>query len=63
MLGGAQGLIGWLMVASGLQGTAVTVASYWLSVHLGLAFVIFGFIGWYVLALGQTEAQLLRARR
>lgn len=62
-LGGAQGAIGWWMVSSGLAGTLVSVASYRLAVHLGLAFVIFGFIGWYVLALGQTEAGLIKARR
>jgi len=62
-LGGLQGAIGWWMVSSGLSGTLVSVASYRLAVHLGLAFVIFGFIGWYVLALGQSEAGLIKARR
>ena len=62
-LGGLQGAIGWWMVSSGMQGTLVSVASYRLAVHLGLAFVIFGFIGWYVLLLGRSEAALLQARR
>lgn len=62
-LGGAQGAIGWWMVSSGLHGTLVSVASYRLAVHLGLAFVIFGFISWYVLALGRSEAGLIKARR
>ena len=62
-LGGLQGAVGWWMVSSGLAGTLVSVASYRLAVHLGLAFVIFGFIGWYVLALGQSEAALIKARR
>ncbi len=62
-LGGLQGAIGWWMVSSGMQGTLVAVASYRLAVHLGLAFVIFGFIGWYVLLLGRSEAALLQARR
>ncbi|WP_108484093.1 heme A synthase [Oceaniglobus ichthyenteri] len=63
VLGGAQGAIGWWMVTSGLTGTAVFVASYRLAIHLGLAFVILGFIAWYVFQLGRSEAQLMQARR
>ena len=64
-LGGAQGAIGWWMVASGVtQGQGVTtVASYRLATHLGLAFVILGFIAWYVFLLGRTERDLMQARR
>ncbi|MFN4156504.1 MAG: heme A synthase [Paracoccaceae bacterium] len=62
-LGGLQGAIGWWMVASGLTGAMTSVASYRLAVHLGLAFVILGFIAWYVFLLGRTEAALLQARR
>ncbi len=62
-LGGLQGAIGWWMVASGLGGTMVSVASYRLAVHLGLAFVILGLIAWHILGLGQTEVQRLQARR
>ncbi len=62
-LGGAQGAIGWWMVASGLSGEMVRVASYRLAVHLGLAFVILGYLGWYVLQLGRSEAELMQARR
>ncbi|HEX9859377.1 MAG TPA: heme A synthase [Paracoccaceae bacterium] len=62
-LGGAQGAIGWWMVASGLEADRVDVASYRLATHLGLAFVILGFIGWYVLLLGRSETALLQARR
>jgi cytochrome c oxidase assembly protein subunit 15 len=62
-LGGAQGAIGWWMVASGLTGDRVDVASYRLATHLGLAFVILGFIGWYVLLLGRSEGDLIQARR
>ncbi|MEM7489618.1 MAG: COX15/CtaA family protein, partial [Pseudomonadota bacterium] len=36
-LGGLQGAIGWWMVASGLTGTMLDVASYRLATHLGLA--------------------------
>ncbi|MFM1863140.1 MAG: hypothetical protein RLZ26_1662 [Pseudomonadota bacterium] len=62
-LGGLQGAIGWWMVASGLGGTMVSVASYRLAVHLGLAFVILGLIAWHILGLGRTEVQRLQARR
>ncbi|MFT7058958.1 MAG: cytochrome c oxidase assembly protein subunit 15 [Pseudorhodobacter sp.] len=62
-LGGLQGAIGWWMVSSGLSGARVDVASYRLATHLGLAFVILGFIAWYVFLLGRSEAELLQARR
>lgn len=62
-LGGLQGAIGWWMVSSGLKGTMVDVASYRLALHLGLAFVILGLTGWYVLLLGRSEGELLQARR
>jgi cytochrome c oxidase assembly protein subunit 15 len=62
-LGGLQGAIGWWMVASGLEGEMVSVASYRLAVHLGLAFVILGLIAWFVYLLGRPAAALLQARR
>ena len=64
-LGGLQGAIGWWMVASGVtQGEGMTsVASYRLATHLGLAFVILGFIAWYIMLLGRSERDLLHARR
>ncbi len=64
-LGGAQGAIGWWMVASGVtvgEGM-LDVASYRLAIHLGLAFVILGYITWYVLMLGRPERDLMQARR
>ena len=60
---GLQGAIGWWMVASGLTGAMVDVASYRLAVHLGLAFVILGLIAWAVFLLGRSETELLQARR
>ena len=63
LLIGVQGAIGWLMVASGLKGTMTSVASYWLALHLGGAFVIYGFIAWWVLLLGRSETDLLAAGR
>ncbi len=62
-LGGAQGAIGWWMVSSGLSGDRLDVASYRLATHLGLAFVILGFIAWYVFLLGRSEAELMTSRR
>ena len=62
-LGGLQGAVGWWMVSSGLTGTMLDVASYRLATHLGLAFVILGFISWYVFQLGQTEKDLIQRRR
>lgn len=62
-LGGLQGAIGWWMVRSGLGGEATSVASYRLAVHLGLAFVILGLLGWYAMLLGRSEAALMSARR
>ncbi len=44
-LGGLQGLVGWWMVASGLQGR-VEVAPERLTVHLGLALVVFCLLIW-----------------
>ncbi|PCJ07610.1 MAG: heme A synthase [Rhodobacteraceae bacterium] len=65
LLGGLQGGIGWWMVASGVtQGEGmVSVASYRLATHLGLAFVILGFIAWYVLMLSREDRVLMQARR
>ncbi|MCJ8140141.1 heme A synthase [Falsirhodobacter halotolerans] len=63
VLGGLQGVIGWWMVSSGLEDGMVTVQSYRLATHLGLAFIILGFLAWYALLLGRPEGALLQARR
>ena len=39
------------MVASGLEEGMLSVASYRLAVHLGLAFVILGLLAWYIFRL------------
>ena len=62
VLGGLQGAIGWWMVYSGLS-ERVDVAPYRLMVHLGLAFLIFAVICWFILKLGREEWALLQARR
>jgi cytochrome c oxidase assembly protein subunit 15 len=64
-LGGLQGAIGWWMVSSGVTaGESMTdVASYRLATHLGLAFIILGFIAWYMMMLSRPERDLMQARR
>lgn len=62
-LGGLQGAAGWWMVASGLSGEMLDVASYRLAIHLGLAFAILGLIAWYAMQLARSERELLQARR
>jgi heme a synthase len=44
-LGAAQGVMGWIMVASGLVDRP-SVSHYRLAAHLSLAFVIFGYAVW-----------------
>lgn len=63
LLGGLQGVIGWWMVSSGLEGERVDVASYRLATHLGLAFGILGLIIWYIFCLKRPEMELFQARR
>ena len=48
VLGGLQGLVGWWMVASGLEGR-VYVAPERLMTHLGLAFALLGALVWTAL--------------
>lgn len=62
-LGAVQGAIGWWMVASGLNEGMTDVASYRLATHLGLAFVILGFIAHYIFQLTRSEKDLMQARR
>ncbi|NKB29700.1 MAG: heme A synthase [Rhodobacteraceae bacterium] len=62
-LGGAQGAVGWWMVASGLGEGVVDVASYRLAIHLGLAFVILGLIAWYILRMARSAHETMTARR
>ena len=53
------------MVSSGVtSGEGVLdVASYRLATHLGLAFVILGFIAWFIFQLGREDRELMQARR
>ncbi len=64
LLGGLQGLLGWIMVKSGMnveyayiQGHEVHVSPYRLTAHLGLAFLIYAYIVRVVLSLWPTKSQ------
>ncbi len=46
LLIGAQGVVGWYMVKSGLVKNRVDVSQYMLAFHLGLAFIILGLTYW-----------------
>ncbi|HUF51774.1 MAG TPA: COX15/CtaA family protein [Longimicrobiales bacterium] len=54
-LGAMQGVMGWVMVMSGLVDRP-SVSHYRLAAHLGLAFVIVGFCVWLVRELSVTDA-------
>lgn len=60
---GLQGVVGWWMVSSGLEAGMISVASYRLATHLGLAFAILGLLAWDILLLSRRETELLTARR
>lgn len=63
VLGGAQGALGWYMVASGLIDRP-SVSHYRLAAHLGLAVVIFGALlwsGWHFRALDARPRPTSRA--
>ena len=54
-LGGMQGVMGWLMVASGLVNRP-SVSHYRLAAHLSLAFLIFGYAVWLARELRVSAA-------
>lgn len=60
-LGGLQGLIGWWMVASGVNTDLVTVAPYRLMTHFGLALLIIAYCFWLWLELGARRPEAPRA--
>ncbi len=55
VLGGAQGVLGWFMVASGLIDRP-DVSQYRLAAHLALAFVVYGLLIWVALGIRSTDA-------
>lgn len=56
ILGGLQGLVGWIMVKSGLVDRP-SVSQYRLTAHLMLAVFIYGFILWSALSLWRGTAR------
>ncbi len=50
-LGGAQGAVGWIMVASGFEADRTAVSPYRLVIHLMLALLLFGMVFWTALTL------------
>lgn len=50
-LGGAQGAIGWFMVASGFEADRTVVSPYRLVVHLGMAFLLYAMLVWTAMGL------------
>ena len=54
LLGGMQGVVGWLMVASGLSDRP-SVSHYRLAAHLSVALLIFSFLLWQALSLLKPE--------
>ncbi|MDB5370104.1 MAG: heme synthase [Roseomonas sp.] len=51
LLGGAQGAVGWFMVASGFEAHSTTVSPYRLVVHLGLALFLYAMLLWTAMTL------------
>lgn len=60
-MGGAQGAIGWWMVASGLVDR-LDVSQYRLATHLGMAFIILGYAIWLSLEARFGPPPLRRGR-
>jgi heme a synthase len=46
VLGGVQGLIGWLMVSTGFRPDSTAVAPAWLVLHLSFAFTLYAAVLW-----------------
>jgi heme a synthase len=64
VLGAAQGVLGWWMVQSGLEGERVAVSQYRLAAHLGLAIILFGYLLWTALeVIGARRTSVVTAPR
>lgn len=62
LLGGAQGLVGWVMVQSGLVDRP-SVSHIRLAIHLCLALVILVYLFWIFLNAGQGRSVLIHPRK
>lgn len=56
LLGGLQGVIGWWMVKSGFVDRT-DVSQYRLTIHLGMAFAILGYLLWVALGIASPRSQ------
>lgn len=63
VLGGMQGLIGWLMVATGFRPDSTSVAAPWLVLHLVFALALYAAILWTALTLSSPEPAPLPSAR
>ncbi len=57
LLGGAQGAVGWFMVASGFFPDSTSVSPYRLALHLALALMLYAALLWTALGLVQPNRQ------
>jgi cytochrome c oxidase assembly protein subunit 15 len=62
ILGGLQGAIGWIMVASGLNDTDLYVSHIRLAVHFIAALVLVGYTFWFALKLRVPDAERIQAK-
>ena len=63
LLGALQGLIGWIMVASGLEGDAIYVAPIRLALHFTFAMLLLGYTFWAALKLLVNNTSFVVAPR
>jgi cytochrome c oxidase assembly protein subunit 15 len=62
ILGGLQGAVGWIMVASGLEPGMTAVAPIRLSLHLVLASLILAALAWLAAGFGENSPTLPHSR-
>ncbi len=58
LLGGLQGLIGWIMVKSGLNDTAVVVNHVKLAIHFVSALILLVYLQWFTMGLSVPPSQI-----
>ena len=59
LLGGLQGVVGWIMVASGLEGDAVYVKPTRLALHFILAMGLISYTFWFALSISIKNEQVI----
>jgi heme a synthase len=63
LLGALQGVIGWIMVASGLTGDAIYVKPTRLALHFVFAFGLISYTFWFYLQLTIPGKEITRSRK